>query len=125
LFLPGGRKNLPRWIELEQSCELTKEILNAPVDMISRENPIPHKYALELIGVDYTQCIQPHWFIGSNESKATCLWLKGLKKLERTQWMDKTQIKQSVHMMPPSETRGLDRSRFPVSIARAMANQWG
>ncbi len=125
LYLLDGGKNLSRWRELEKSCELTKEILNAPVDMISRENPIPHKYTIELIGVNYTQCIQPHWFIGSNESKATCLWLKGLPELKRTQWLDKSQIKQSVFKMPPSETRGLERSRFPVSIATAMATQWG
>jgi hypothetical protein len=125
LWLPDGSKNIDRWLKLEESCELTKEILNAPVDMISRENPIPHKYAIELIGIDYTQCIQPHWFIGSNESKATCLWLKGLKQLVRTQWLDKSQIKQSIWRMPPSETRGLERSRFPVSIAKAMAEQWG
>ena len=114
-----------RWSLLEESCELTKLILNANIPKISRENPIPHKYAVKLIGADYTQCIQPHWFIGSNESKATCLWLKGLPNLERTQWLDKSQIKQSVFRMPPSENRGLERSRFPVSISKAMAEQWG
>jgi len=125
LWLPDGSKNSERWQKLEESCELTREILNAPIDMLIRENPIPHKYAVELIGVNYTQCIQPHWFIGSNESKATCLWLKGLKNLKRTQWLDKSQIKQSVFRMPPSETREKERSRFPVSIAQAMASQWG
>ncbi|MFH1231236.1 MAG: hypothetical protein V1709_07035 [Planctomycetota bacterium] len=114
-----------RWDKLRKSCELTKEIINASVDKISRENPIPHKYAVELIGVDYTQCVQPHWFIGSNESKATCLWLKGLPKLKRTQWLDKTEVKQSVFLMSPSDNRGKERSRFPVSIANAMAEQWG
>jgi len=114
-----------RWELLKQSCELTKAVLNSKIPKICRENPIPHKYAVELIGMDYTQLVQPHWFIGSNESKATCLWLKGLPKLKRTQWLDKSAIKQSVFRMPPSETRGLERSRFPVSIAKAMAEQWG
>ena len=110
---------------LKESCELTKLLLNNDVPKISRENPIPHRYALELIGMDYAQLIQPHFFIGSNESKATCLWLKNLPKLKRTQWLDKSEIKQSVWRMPPGETRGQERSRFPVSIADAMAEQWG
>jgi len=114
-----------RWEQLEESCELTREILNAPIDLICRENPIPHKYALELIGINYSQCIQPHWFTGSNESKATCFWLKGLPELKRTQWLDKSQIQQSVWRMPPGNDRWKERSRFPISIAEAMAEQWG
>jgi len=125
LVRSGMKINPERWCLLQQSCELTKEILNTPIPKIARENPIPHKYALELISADYTQCVQPHWFIGSNESKATCLWLIGLPKLKRTQWLDKTNINQSVFRMAPSETRGQDRSRFPISIANAMAEQWG
>ena len=114
-----------RWELLRQSCELTKVILNSKIPKLCRENPIPHKYAVKLIGMDYTQLVQPHYFRGSNESKATCLWLINLPKLERTQWLFGLQIKQSIWRMPPSETRGQERSRFPVSIAQAMANQWG
>lgn len=116
-----------RYKLLRQSCELTRTIFNVSryIPMVCRENPIPHKYALELIGMDYTQLVQPHYFIGSNESKATCLWLKGLPKLKRTQWLDKSEIKQSVFRMPPSDHRGLERSRFPIPIAKAMAEQWG
>jgi len=116
-----------RWELLEQSCELTRLIFDAAkfIPMVCRENPIPHKYAVELIGSSYTQLVQPHYFISSNESKATCFWLFGLPKLQRTQWLDKSEIKQSVFRMPPSENRGLERSRFPLSIAQAMATQWG
>lgn len=114
-----------RWELLKQSCELTRAILNSKIPKICRENPIPHKYAVELIGMDYTQLVQPHYFVGSNESKATCFWLVNLPQLKRTQWLGKPEIKQSIWRMPPSETRGQERSRFPVSIAEAMANQWG
>ena len=114
-----------RWEQLEKSCELTRKILNAKIPKICRENPIPHKYAVKLIGSNYTQKVQPHHFAGSVESKATCFWLKGLDKLKRTQWLDKSLIKQSIWRMPPSEDRGKERSRFPVSIANAMAKQWG
>jgi len=116
---------LGRWDLLRESCEFTLKILNAPIEMICRENPISHKYALELIGVNYTQCVQPHYFIGSNESKATCLWLKGLLGLQRTQWLSRDEMRQTVFKMPPSRDRGKERSRFPMSIAQAMANQWG
>jgi len=125
LYLPGGSRNITRWDKLRESCELTMEILNSPVQKICRENPIPHKYAIEIISTNYSQCVQPHWFTGSNESKATCLWLKGLPKLKRTQWLDKSEIKQSTWKMPPSESRGHDRSRTFQSIANAMAEQWG
>ena len=114
-----------RWELLSESCLFTKALLDFDVPKRYRENPIPHKYARDLIGRDYDQCIQPHWFIGSSESKATCLWLRGLPLLRRTQWLDKYQIKQSVFKMPPSESRGLERSRFPLSIAKAMVEQWG
>ena len=116
-----------RWELLRQSCELTKLIFEASktIPMVCRENPIPHKYALEILGMDYIQLVHPHYFIGSNESKATCFWLFGLPKLKRTQWLDKSEIKQSVFLMPPSDNRGLERSRFPLSIAQAMAEQWG
>ncbi len=127
LVRDGKKINHERWELLRVSCELTRLIFDASkiIPMVCRENPIPHKYALELLGMDYTQLVQPHYFTGSNESKATCLWLKGLPKLKRTQWLDRSEIKQSVHLMPPGDTRGLERSRFPVSIAQVMAEQWG
>lgn len=99
-------------------------LLVPDIPLVAVENPIQHKYARELIK-PYSQIIQPHYFTGSNESKATCLWLKGLPKLKRTQWLDKSKIKQSVWRMPPSEIRGQERSRFPESVAQAMAEQWG
>lgn len=114
-----------RWELLKQSCELTRRILNAKIPKICRENPIPHKYAVKLIGANYTQLVQPHYFIGSVESKATCFWLIGLDELTRTQWINTSLVKQSVWRMPPGEDRSKDRSRFPVSIGNAMAEQWG
>lgn len=72
-----------RWEELKKSCEFTKKLFNAPIDKICRENPIPHKYAVELIGKKYNQIIQP-WMFGHDASKATCLWLENLLPLEST-----------------------------------------
>ena len=113
-----------RWDDLRGAINFFNRLIHARILHIAIENPIQHKYARWEIG-KYDQIIQPHHFIGSNESKATCLWLKCLPKLQRTQWLDKSEIKQTVFRMPPSETRGLERSRFPLSIAQAMATQWG
>jgi len=113
-----------RWDLMVRDAKEFKRVLELPVDMLCVENPIPHKYALEIIGKDYTQIIHPHYFIGSDESKATCLWLKGLPKLVRTQWLDKSEIKQSVWREPPGENRQANRARTSTSIAKAMSNQW-
>ena len=113
-----------RWELMRRAGDFLNLLLNAQVPHIAVENPIPHKWARQQIS-PYSQLVQPHYFIGSNESKATCLWLKGLHELKRTQWLDKAEIKQSIWRMPPSEIRGKERSRFPVSIAQAMASQWG
>ena len=119
-------RGLDRIDKMEQAFKFFMRLWKAEIGKICVENPIPHPYGLNLVNPGkYTQLIQPHYFIGSNESKATCLWLRNLPKLERTQWLGKSEIKQSVFRMPPSKTRGKERSRFPVSIAKAMAEQWG
>lgn len=59
----------------------------------------------------------------SGETKATCLWLKNLPKLEPTNIVEGRENR--IHKMPPSKTRGMDRSRTYPGIADAMAEQWG
>ena len=85
------------------------------------ENPIPHKHA----GLEkYTQLIQPYQF-GHTTSKATCLWLYGLPKLEPTKIIPKEQRTYDIHKMAPGPNRQKDRSRTFRGIANAMAEQWG
>lgn len=72
-----------RWELMREGAEFFKKILEANISHICVENPIPHKYALEIIGRKYDQIIQPYQF-GHLESKATCLWLKGLPRLKET-----------------------------------------
>lgn len=121
--------NPERWQQLDESCELTKEILNAPIDKICRENPIPHKYAIERIGRKYDQIIQPYEF-GHAERKATCLWLKGLPKLKPTKNVKEEmeqlpkKIAQRIHWTSPGENRGKIRSITFEGVAKAMAEQW-
>ncbi len=121
------KRNL--WNELKQAAEFFKFFLEAPVAKIAVENPIPHKYALELIGRKYTQIVQP-WMFGHKERKATCLWLKNLTKLVET---DNVKIEmnilpknqqQRLHYLPPSKDRWKARSRTYKGIAEAMADQF-
>jgi len=68
------------------------------------------------------QIIQP-WQFGHGETKATCLWLRDLPLLTPTDIVEGRE--QRIHMMPPSENRGKERSRTYEGIAKAMAEQWG
>jgi len=114
-----------RYGQMLIDCDFFNKLLVAKIPMICVEHPIIHKYAKVHIIKEYTQIIQPHYFIGGNESKATCLWLIGLDKLKRTQWLDKSEIQQSVWRHPPSPDRKVNRARNSPAIANAMAEQWG
>jgi len=113
-----------RWEALKESCDFTKKLLNANIPQIARENPIPHKYALAIIGRKYDQIIQP-WQFGHTTSKATCLWLRNLPPLQPTNIIPKEQRTQDIWRMPPGPERAKERSRFFQGIADAFAEQWG
>ena len=68
------------------------------------------------------QIIQP-WQFGHGETKATCLWLKGLPKLVPTNIVAGREAR--IHKMPPGPDRWKERSRTMQGIADAMADQWG
>lgn len=76
------------------------------------------------------QIIQP-WMFGHPETKATCLWLKGLQLLRPTHdvrgEMDAMddRDRHRVHHMPPCPERASLRSKTYPGVARAMAEQWG
>ena len=67
------------------------------------------------------QIIQP-WQFGHGETKATCLWLKGLPLLKPTNIVEGRE--QRVWRMPPSADRARLRSKTFDGIALAMAEQW-
>lgn len=124
-------KDASRWDKLIDGAAFFKLFLDWDCPRVCIENPIMHKYAKELIGgVKYSQIVQPYMF-GHLESKATCLWLKGLNPLVSTnnvknEWerLPKKQA-QRIHMLPPSKDRGKLRSITFKGIAEAMATQWG
>lgn len=88
-------------------------------DMICIENPI---------GIMSTrfrkpdQIIQP-WQFGHGETKATCLWLRGLPLLKPTNIVEGRNPR--VFKMSPSKDRAKMRSKTYEGIADAMAEQWG
>tara|TARA_Y100000310_G_C20613492_1_gene779299 strand:+ start:779 stop:1369 length:591 start_codon:yes stop_codon:yes gene_type:complete len=111
-----------RWDKLDEACAFFKKLLDAPIAHIAIENPIPHKYAVERIGQQYTQIVQP-WQHGHGETKATCLWLQGLPELTPTEVVEGRVGR--IHRMSPSPERGRQRSITYTGIASAMAAQWG
>lgn len=68
------------------------------------------------------QIIQP-WMFGHGETKATCLWLHGLPKLEATDEVAGREPR--IHRMPPGPDRAKKRSLTYPGVAEAMAEQWG
>jgi hypothetical protein len=96
--------------------------MDAPIPHIAIENPIMHKYAVDIIGRRQNQVIQP-WQFGHGETKATCLWLKNLPELQPSQQAEGRVGR--VHQLPPSPERWKLRSITYPGIAEAMARQWG
>jgi hypothetical protein len=106
------------WQELREAREFFLWCLNLPIPRVAVENPIPHKYA-EL--PPYTQIVQP-WQFGHGETKATCLWLRGLLPLVPTSIVSGR--KGRVHNESPGPDRWKKRSATYLGIAEAMAEQW-
>ena len=114
------KRNL--WDDMKKGAGFFKKILNADIPKTAVENPIPHKYALEIIGKRYDQIIQP-WMFGHPETKATCLWLKNLPPLMSS--IIEVVRAGVLHNLPPSPDRAKMRAKTYSGIAKAMADQWG
>ena len=112
------------WSELDEAAALFSAFLNAPIARVAVENPIMHRHAKEGIAgyIAPAQTIQP-WQFGHGETKATCLWLRGLPNIVPTNVVDGRE--QRVFRLPPSADRWKERSRTYPRIADAMASQWG
>jgi site-specific DNA-cytosine methylase len=85
------------------------------------ENPIGVLSRPEHMGKP-AQIIHP-WQFGHGETKATCLWLRGLPPLQPTAVVEGREAR--VHRMRPGPDRWKERSRTYEGIAKAMAEQWG
>lgn len=115
--------NPDRWAHMGAAAAFFLALWNAPIPRIAVENPIMLGHPRRLFGIsEPTQIIQP-WQFGHGETKATCLWLKGLPPLVPTSIVDGRE--QRVFRMAPGPDRKKDRSRTFEGIAAAMAEQWG
>lgn len=103
----------------DEALDFVRFLLAAPIRMIALENPVSI-ISSRIRKPD--QVIQP-WQFGHGETKATCLWLKGLPRLVPTDVVSGREAR--VHRMPPGPDRWKERSRTYEGIARAMADQWG
>lgn len=119
LAVSGARWFKEKRAEQEASLAFVRRLLDAPIPRIALENPVSI-ISSRIRKPD--QVIQP-WQFGHGETKATCLWLKGLPKLAPTNIVDGRAAR--VHRMPPGPDRWKERSRTLPGIAAAMAAQWG
>lgn len=103
----------------QAAIEFFKRLYYCTIPKIAIENPIGIM-STKLFKPD--QIIQP-WQFGHGETKATCLWLYNLPKLQPTNIVEGREGK--VWKMPPSPDRGKLRSKTYEGIASAMAEQWG
>ena len=119
LAVSGARWFKDKQVEQAEALGFVRLLLNAPVEQIALENPVSI-ISSRIQKPD--QIIQP-WQFGHGETKATCLWLKNLPKLEPTHLVEGRENK--VHRMPQGPDRWKERSRTYTGIAEAMAQQWG
>jgi len=103
----------------DEALDFVRQLLDAPIERIALENPVSI-ISSRIRKPD--QVIQP-WQFGHGETKATCLWLKNLPKLQPTNIVEGRVAR--VHLMPPGPNRWKERSRTFEGIAAAMASQWG
>jgi site-specific DNA-cytosine methylase len=118
LAVSGARWFKDKLTEQAEALDFVRMLLYAPIAKIALENPVS---IISSRVRKPDQVIQP-WQFGHGETKATCLWLKGLPKLKPTNIVPGREAR--IHKMPPGPNRWKERSRTFEGIAQAMAEQW-
>jgi site-specific DNA-cytosine methylase len=113
-----------RWFKEKQSEQaealaFVRLLMDAPIPRIAIENPVGI-ISSRIRKPD--QIVQPFHF-GDPFRKTTCLWLKGLPRIEKTS--DMSTGEQACWHEPPHPDRWKRRSRTYPGFAAAMAAQWG
>jgi len=121
LSVSGARHFAEKRMDGRQQAAVSFFMMLAKSDipMIAIENPV---CIMSSLYRKPDQVIQP-WQFGHGETKATCLWLKGLPLLQPTNIVAGREAR--VHKMPPGPDRWKERSKTFSGIGEAMANQWG
>lgn len=124
-----ARKDAIKFFKALAACDIERTALENPIGIMSTEYREPD------------QIVNPYDF-GDAARKPTCLWLKGLPKLQATnlgdaplfgEMLDRGEFHTTKsgkclpkwYNLPPSENRGYIRSKTFPGIAKAMAEQWG
>lgn len=118
LAVSGARWFIHKLAEQEKALDFVRMLLDAPIPMIALENPVSI-ISTRIRKPD--QIIQP-WMFGDPFQKTTCLWLKGLPKLQPTDIVEGRE--QKCWKEPPGPDRWKNRSRTFRGIAEAMSTQW-
>ena len=103
----------------EDAIGFFMRMYNSEIPRVAIENPIG---CMSSRFRKPDQVLQP-WMFGYGETKATCLWLRGLPKLIPTDVVEGRE--QRLHLLPKTAERAKLRSKTFPGIARAMAEQWG
>ena len=136
LYPHSGQLDRKRYEKGMQAKQFFLAFLNADIERIAVENPIPSEvFKLP----KYTQIIEPYQF-GHPYTKKTCLWLKNLPNLVPTQrlWRYNPQVKPYVSCGTSANKGNPNKAGFSrkggaqkvrsktfEGIAAAMAEQWG
>lgn len=121
-LFPGGVLNEERYAKGLEAKDFFMRFYDADIQKICVENPVPSTiYGLP----KYTQIVQPYEH-GNPFSKKTCLWLKGLPKLQPTNVCEAWESTSTARWYNAGgKDRQKNRSKTFPGIARAMAEQWG
>lgn len=119
LAVSGARLWAEREAEQKEAIRFVQDIWNCPAPRVAIENPVGK---LSTAWRKPDQIIQP-WQFGHGETKATCLWLRGLPKLEPTNIVEGREAR--ILGMSNTRNRAKYRSLTYQGVADAMADQWG
>lgn len=138
MYNKDGSRNEDRWRNQHEALDFVRKLMDAPIDKIAIENPVS-VISSQIRKPD--QIVQPYHF-GDRAKKTTCLWLKNLPLLERTDVVDEGEMYEMIDRKTgkkkrqplwyyealcaaktPAERRTLRSKTFP-GMARAMATQW-
>ena len=138
MYNKDGSVNQERADNQKASLDFVQKLMDAPINKIAIENPIS-VISSQIRKPD--QIVHPYHF-GDKASKSTCLWLKGLPKLEHTEIVEKGEFKEWVDKKSgkvkkqalwyfealrdaktTAERRTL-RSKTFKGMAKAIATQW-
>ena len=135
LYIGGKRANgrdARRWGKLDRAARFYRALRDAhQIRRRAVENPVMHRYAIELTRRGPVQFVQPWWF-GDPFFKATGLELIGLPALVPTNKLTppkpgtaEHKAWSRVHRESPGPDRARKRSETYPGLADAMADQWG